>query len=53
MRNNIIAFIAGFVLATLLSVATAATLGTRNDNELGKFVLNDNNEICVRITTTD
>ena len=53
MRNNIISFIVGFLLATLISIATAATLGTRNDNEISKFVLNDNDEICVRITTTD
>ena len=52
MKNNIIAFIAGFVLATLLSVASAAVLGTMHDNEAGKFVLDGNSDICVRIITT-
>ena len=53
MKNNVIAFIAGFVLATLLSVASAAVLGTMHDNEMGKFFLDGDDNICVRQETTE
>lgn len=50
--KTITAFIVGFLLATFLSVATAAVLGTMYDNENGKFLLDTNNNICVRVISS-
>jgi len=41
------------LLLLCLPFALGASLGTRNDNEMGKFVLNGSNEICVRVKITD
>lgn len=47
--KTITAFFLGVFVALIISVATAAVLGTMHDNENGKFLLDTNNNIAVRV----
>lgn len=50
--NKLSAFFLGVFVSLIITSATSAVLGTMHDNENGKFLLDTNNNITVRVIST-